>query len=91
MELEEEKHYLETPDALPRMIIDECLVDFLYAEGEDIPKDGESRRVRFLLLGKKSLLFISIITKLSLKFLKWEYNYFIVLCWFLAYNSGNQS
>ena len=54
MELEEEKHYLETPDALPRMIIDECLVDFLYAEGEDIPKDGESRRVRFLLLGNNN-------------------------------------
>ena len=54
MELEEKKHYPETPDALPRMIIDECLVNLLYAEGEDIPKDGEPRRVRFLLLGNNN-------------------------------------
>ena len=54
MELEEEKHYLETPDELPRIIIDECLVGFLYAEGENVPKYGEPRCVRFLLLGNNN-------------------------------------
>ena len=54
MELEEKKHYPEMPDALPRMITDECLVDLLHAEGEDVPKDGEPRPLRFLLLGNNN-------------------------------------
>lgn len=54
MELEEEKHYPEIPDALPIMKIDECFVDLLYAEGEDIPNDGEPCCVRFLLLGNNN-------------------------------------